>query len=435
MPTTRRSPTNILVLNSGSSSLKFTMFAMTNERVLARGIVERIGLNEPFLKYERHDGVSSKTQAPVSNHEEALELVCDKLVDPDIGVMKALTEVEAVGHRVVHGGENFHDSVIVTSEVKNNIRECSALAPLHNPPNLGGIEACEQVFAAIPNVAVFDTAFHHSMPASSYLYAIPYEYYEKYGIRKYGFHGTSHQFVSYATANLLGRPLGELKLITAHLGNGASITAVERGNVLDTSMGMTPLNGLVMGTRCGDIDPAVVLYLARRGMTPDAIDRLLNKCSGLLGVSGIGSGDMRDNVAAAEAGNMQAQRAIRMFVQRLVNYIGSYFTLLAGADAVVFTGGIGENSALIREQVVRKLACLGCHLDVAKNKATTGCPAVISTPDSTLQAIVMPTNEELMIARETVRLLTVPSKAIPAVDAAPVTTEDKSLRKASHDIA
>lgn len=405
-------PVNVLVLNSGSSSLKFTVYAMDKERFLARGIVERIGLNEPFLKYERFDGGTFKEQALVSNHAEALKLVCAKLVEPEVGVLKSLMDVEAIGHRVVHGGENFHDSVIVTNEVKNNIRECAALAPLHNPPNLDGIEACELVFNDIPNVAVFDTAFHHSMPASSYLYAIPYEYYEKYGIRKYGFHGTSHKFVSYATANLLNAPLGELKLITAHLGNGASITAVERGNVLDTSMGMTPLNGLVMGTRCGDIDPAVVLYLARRGMSPDAIDKLLNKCSGLLGVSGIGSGDMRDNISAAEAGNLQAQRGIRMFVQRLVSYIGAYFTLLNGADAVVFTGGIGENSAYIRDQTIRKLESLGCHLDPEKNKQALGIPTIISTPESKLKAIVMPTNEELMIARETVRLLSVPTKNI-----------------------
>ncbi|MEI6563732.1 MAG: acetate kinase [bacterium] len=409
---TLHGPKNVLVVNAGSSSLKFTMFAMANEKVLARGIVERIGLSEPFLKYERHDGKTFKEQALVSTHEEALKLVCAKLVDHDAGVLNSLMEVEAIGHRVVHGGENFYDSVIVTNEVKNNIRECFGLAPLHNPPNLGGIEACQIVFKGIPNVAVFDTAFHHSMPASSYLYAIPYEYYEKYGIRKYGFHGTSHKFVSYATASLLGAPLGELKLITAHLGNGASITAVERGNVLDTSMGMTPLNGLVMGTRCGDIDPAVVLYLARRGMSADAIDKLLNQCSGLLGVSGIGSGDMRDNLAAAEAGNLQARRAIRMFVQRLVSYIGSYYTLLNGADAVVFTGGIGENSATIREQVILKLECLGCYLDPVKNRQTFAAPAIISTPESTLKAIVMPTNEELMIARETVRLLIIPSKAI-----------------------
>ena len=407
-----RGPVNVLVVNAGSSSLKFTMFAMDQEKILAKGIVERIGLNEPFLKYERFDGTSFKEQAFVSNHAEALKLVCVKLVESDVGVLNSLMDVEAIGHRVVHGGENFHDSVIVTNEVKTNIQECAALAPLHNPPNLGGIEACQLVFEGIPNVAVFDTAFHHSMPASSYLYAIPYEYYEKYGIRKYGFHGTSHKFVSYATATLLNAPLGELKLITAHLGNGASITAVERGNVLDTSMGMTPLNGLVMGTRCGDIDPAVVLYLARRGMTPDAIDKLLNKCSGLLGVSGIGSGDMRDNIAAAEAGNLQAQRGIRMFVQRLVSYIGSYFTLLNGANAIVFTGGIGENSSYIREQTIRKLESLGCYLDPEKNNQAIGRPAIISTPESKLKAIVMPTNEELMIARETVRLLSVPDKSM-----------------------
>jgi len=403
----RHAPLNVLVINAGSSSLKFTMFSMDHEKVLARGIVERIGQNEPFLKYERHDGTVFKEQALISTHDEALRLICNRLIDQETGVLKSLDEVEAIGHRVVHGGETFHDSVIITDPVKHTIRECFGLAPLHNPPNLGAIEACERVFKNIPGVAVFDTAFHHGMPPSSYLYAIPYDYYMKYGIRKYGFHGTSHKFVAYATASLLGKPLAELKLITAHLGNGASITAVERGNVLDTSMGMTPLNGLVMGTRCGDIDPAVVLYLSRRGMTPDEIDKLLNKCSGLLGVSGIGSGDMRDNIAAAEGGNVQAQRAIRMFVQRLVSYIGSYHTILGGADAVVFTGGIGENSVAIREQVVERLACLGCILDPLKNMNAVGKPAIISTPESVLKAIVMPTNEELMIARETVRLLTI----------------------------
>jgi acetate kinase len=415
-PHSRHAPVHVLVVNAGSSSLKFTMFGMDTERVLARGIVERIGQNEPFLKYERHDGTVFKEQALLSTHDEALRLICNRLINPETGVLKSLAEVEAIGHRVVHGGETFHDSVIITDAVKHTIKECFGLAPLHNPPNLSAIEACERTFKDIPSVAVFDTAFHHGMPPSSYLYAIPYDYYTKYGIRKYGFHGTSHKFVSYAAANLIGKPLGELKLITAHLGNGASITAVECGNVLDTSMGMTPLNGLVMGTRCGDIDPAVVLYLSRRGMTPDEIDKLLNKCSGLLGVSGTGSGDMRDNIAAADAGNVQAQRAIRMFVQRLVSYIGSYFTILGGADAIVFTGGIGENSVAIREQVVDRLACLGCFLDPQKNQKAIGKPAIISTPSSTLKAIVMPTNEELMIARETVRLLTVPCTSSPGAN-------------------
>lgn len=409
---TRRVPIHVLVINAGSSSLKFTMFSMENERVLARGMVERIGQSDPFLKYERHDGTTVKEQAVISTHDEALRLVCNRLVNPETGVLKSLAEVEAIGHRVVHGGETFHDSVTITDAVKHTIRECFGLAPLHNPPNLGAIEACERVFSNVPAVAVFDTAFHHAMPPSSYLYAIPYDYYKKYGIRKYGFHGTSHKFVAYATATLIGKPLGELNLITAHLGNGASIAAIERGNVLDTSMGMTPLNGLVMGTRCGDIDPAVVLYLSRHGMSADEIDKLLNKGSGLLGVSGI-SGDMRDNLAAADGGNVQAQRAIRMFVHRLVSYIGAYHTILGGADAIIFTGGIGENSAAIREQVVARLACLGCFLDKPANAKAVGTPAIISTPPSTLKAIVMPTNEELMIARETVRLLSVPCTSSP----------------------
>lgn len=398
-------PMNVLVINAGSSSLKFTMFSMKGETIRAKGIVERIGLCEPCLRYERFDGQKLKEQEQITNHDEALRVVCEKLVDPKTGVLASLSEVEAIGHRVVHGGEKFHDSTVITQEVKNIIRDCATLAPLHNPPNLGGIEACERVFPGTPNVAVFDTAFHHSMPPSSYLYAIPYEFYEKYAIRKYGFHGTSHKFVAQATADFLGQPLTKLKLITCHLGNGASITAVERGKVLDTSMGMTPLNGLVMGTRCGDIDPAVVLYLVRQGMNADDIDKLLNKKSGLFGVAGIGSGDMRDIIAASEGGNEQAARALAMFVHRLVSYIGAYDTILDGADAVVFTGGIGENSAYIRERVISKLSCLGCFLDAEANGEFIGRAGVVSSAKSTLKALVLPTNEELMIARETARLL------------------------------
>ncbi|MEI7436539.1 MAG: acetate kinase [bacterium] len=405
-------PSNILVINSGSSSLKFTMYSMVREQVLAKGIVERIGQGRPVMKYERiADGLVFKKPVQAATHDEALRLVCDHLVDPGTGVLRKLTEVDAIGHRVVHGRDVFHDSVIVNAQVKETIRECFSIAPLHNPANLGGIEACERVFPGVSNIAVFDTAFHHTMPPWTYLYAIPYEYYEKYGIRKYGFHGTSHKFVSQATAHYLQRPIGELRLITAHLGNGASITAVDRGNVLDTSMGMTALNGLIMGTRSGDIDPAVVLHLVRNGMSADQIDNLLNKQSGLLGLSGIGSGDMRDNIAAAEEGNLQARRAIRMFVHRLVSYIGSYFTILGGADALVFTGGVGENSAYIRALVLRQLACLNCFPDETANQSAIGTPATISTPESRMHAIVMPTNEELMIARETVRLLTVPGVA------------------------
>ena len=398
-------PKNVLVVNAGSSSLKFTMFRTDEEKMLAKGIVERIGLCETALKYERFDGKTLEGQVSVADHDGALRVVCEKLVDKKIGVLKKLSEVEAIGHRVVHGGEKFHDSTRVSKEVKQIIQQCAELAPLHNPPNLGGIEACERVFGSVPNVAVFDTAFHHSMPPSSYLYAIPYEYYEKYGIRKYGFHGTSHKFVAQATADFLGKPLSDLKLITCHLGNGASITAVARGKVVDTSMGMTPLSGLVMGTRCGDIDPGVVLYLVRQGLAADDIDKLLNKKSGLLGVAGLNSSDMRDIIQAADGGNDQAQRALWMFVHRLVSYIGAYYTILDGADAVVFTGGIGENSAYIRARVVAKLICLGCILDDAVNHDVLARAAIISTPESRLKAIVMPTNEELMIARETVRVL------------------------------
>lgn len=399
-------PSNVLVVNAGSSSLKFTMYSMRGEAIRAKGIVERIGLADPGLLYERFDGKKLKEKVAVKNHDEALRVICDKLVDPAVGVLANLGEVEAIGHRVVHGGEKFRDSVRITDEVKRIIREMATLAPLHNPPNLGGIEACERVFGDIPNVAVFDTAFHQSMLPSSYLYAIPYEYYEKYGVRKYGFHGTSHKFVAQATSAFLRKPMARLKLITCHLGNGCSIAAIDRGKVIDTSMGMTPLNGLVMGTRCGDIDPAVILYLVRQGMSADDIDKMLNKKSGLLGVAGIGSGDMRDIIAAAEGDNDQAKRALFMFFHRLVSYIGAYETILDGADAVVFTGGIGENSAYIRERVVSRLGCLGCFLDKEVNRSVVGRTAVISTAESILKAVVVPTNEELMIARETVRLLT-----------------------------
>jgi len=394
----------VLVINCGSSSLKFTMFRMANEKVLARGIVERIGLDGPFLKYHRYDGRSVNEQVDVSDHDDALRIVCAKLVDSEVGVLESLEEVEAIGHRVVHGGEKFTESTLVTPEVKEIIRECIPLAPLHNPANLGGIEACERVFPGVPNVAVFDTAFHQTMPPESYLFAIPYELYEKEQIRRYGFHGTSHKYVAQATADFLGRKIEDLKIITCHLGNGSSITAVDRGRVYETSMGMTPLMGLVMGTRCGDIDPGVVLHLIEKGHSVEDVDALLNKKSGLLGLAGIGSSDMRDVLEAAESGNRRAQLALDVFVHRLVAYIGAYFTLLGGADVIVFTAGIGENSSEIRERVLRRLDVLGCHLDQERN-AVAGEPAVISTPDSTLVAVAMPTNEELMIGRDTVAVI------------------------------
>ena len=394
----------VLVINAGSSSLKFTMYRMSGEQMLAKGMIERIGMEKPQLKYERHDGLKINELVAVGNHDDALRLVCEKLVDPNCGVLRSLADVQAIGHRVVHGGEKCHDSVRVTETIAENIRECFALAPLHNPPNLGAIEACERVFPGVANVAVFDTAFHSTMPAESYLFAIPYEYYTKLGIRKYGFHGTSHKYVTYATADFLGKPVYSLRLITCHLGNGCSVAAVNSGNVLDTSMGMSPLMGLVMGTRCGDIDPAVVLHLIKQGMTADEVDAMLNKKSGLLGVAGLGTSDMRDIISAVESGHTRAKQALEMFIHRLVFYIGAYHTLLGGADAVVFTGGIGENSAYIRGRIIPRLNAIGCHLDSEKNQVM-GKAAIVSTADSAVQAIVMPTNEELMIARETVRVI------------------------------
>jgi len=396
---------NVLVLNSGSSSLKFMVFQMGNKsKMLVRGIVERIGSNGPHLTYKREDGLTVSEDAPIETHDDAIVLLCKKLVDPNCGVFKELSEVNAIGHRIVHGGEEIHDACLITNEVKACIEKYTPLAPLHNPANLTGVLACEKAFPGVPNVGVFDTAFHHSMPPSSYLYAIPYEYYTKYGIRKYGFHGTSHKYVAEQSAKYLRNRLTDLRLITCHLGNGSSVTAIDRGNVIDTSMGMTPLPGLVMGTRCGDIDPAIVLYLANQGMSAEEINQLLNKKSGLLGVAGIGSSDMRDIIEAAEEGNERADRAIRMFLQRIEFYIGSYHTILHGAHAIVFTGGIGENSVYIRRRIVKRLKALGCHIDEEKNKIT-GEAGIISDDRSIVKAMVMPTNEELMIAQETIRIL------------------------------
>ncbi len=395
----------ILVLNAGSSSLKFTLFDMDTEEVLARGQVERIGLTEPRLKYTRPDGIGIEQKSKVSSYEDALELICGKLTDKDIGVIDSLEEVAAIGHRVVHGGEQITKPAVIDDHVKDIIKDCFSLAPLHNPPNLAGIEACEKRFRDVQNVAVFDTAFHQTMPPEAYLYAVPYELYTKFGIRRYGFHGTSHNFVARATAKLLGTPFKQLKLITFHLGNGCSVAAVNNGMVLDTSMGMTPLEGLVMGTRCGDMDPAVVIRLFDLGMTADEIDRLLNKQSGLLGVSGIGSSDMRDIIASAEAGDKQALRAVKMFVRRIVKYTGAYHALLNGADAVVFTGGIGEGSAYIRSAVIERIAALGIRLDEERNNTCICREGIISSDESSLKAVVMPTNEELMIARETLAIM------------------------------
>ena len=398
----------ILVINSGSSSLKFTLFEMENgsNTVIASGLVERVGTPTPNLIIKRPDGFKfEESPEGVKNHSDGLRAVCAKLVDPQIGVLKSLSEVKAIGHRVLHGGEKVTAPVKVDEAVKDIIRDCIPLGPLHNPANLSGIEACEEIFAGVPNVAVFDTQFHQTMPPEAYLYAIPMDFYKKYGIRKYGFHGTSHRFVTLSTAEFLGKKPEDITIITCHLGNGCSMAAVKNGKVIDTTMGLTPLEGLMMGTRSGDMDPAAVLRMVEVGNTAKEVDTILNKKSGLLAVGGIGSGDMRDIVNAADSGNKDAALALKMFIRRIVKYIGSYYVLLGGADAIVFTGGIGEHSIPERKAILDGIACLGIKCDDAKNKDCFGKAGVISTDDSAWKAIVMPTNEELMIALETVKTL------------------------------
>ena len=398
----------ILVINSGSSSLKFTLFEMEggSNTVIASGLVERVGTPTPNLIIKRPDGFKfEESPEGVKNHSDGLRAVCAKLVDPQIGVLKSLSEVKAIGHRVLHGGEKVTAPVKVDEAVKDIIRECIPLGPLHNPANLSGIEACEEIFAGVPNVAVFDTQFHQTMPPEAYLYAIPMDFYKKYGIRKYGFHGTSHRFVTLSTAEFLGKKPEDITIITCHLGNGCSMAAVKNGKVIDTTMGLTPLEGLMMGTRSGDMDPAAVLRMVQVGNTAQDVDTILNKKSGLLAIGGIGSGDMRDIVNAADSGNKDAALALKMFIRRIVKYIGSYYVLLGGADAIVFTGGIGEHSIPERKAILDGIACLGIKCDDAKNKDCFGKAGVISTDDSSWKAIVMPTNEELMIALETVKTL------------------------------
>lgn len=397
----------ILVVNAGSSSLKYTLFNMEGGKneVLANGQVERIGSDTPNLIYKRPDGFKKEVPLHITNHGEALSEVRKMLVDPEVGVIKSLSEVSAIGHRVLHGGEKVTQPVKITPEVKDIIRECFPLGPLHNPANLTGIEACEKDFPGVPNVGVFDTQFHQTMPPEAYLYAIPYDYYKKYGIRKYGFHGTSHHYVTLSSAEFLGKKLEDTTIITCHLGNGCSMAAVKNGKVIDTTMGLTPLEGLMMGTRSGDLDPAAVLRLIELGHSREEVDKILNKQSGLYGIGGINSGDMRDMMNAAADGNAQAELAIKMFVRRVIKYIGAYYVLLGGADALVFTGGIGEYSLPIRQRIMKGLSALNIRIDNEKNNHCFGKKGVISTDDSAWKAIVMPTNEELMIALSTMRVL------------------------------
>lgn len=391
----------ILVINCGSSSLKYQLFDIATRSRLAKGIVERIGeAGKARHRYEADSrSVSIEVDAP--NHDIALRSMVGQLTDKEHGAIRDISEVEAVGHRVVHGGEAFREATEITEDVIAAIEEQASLAPLHNPPNLAGIRAARRVFQNVPHVAVFDTAFHSTMPPHAYLYAVPYELYEKYHVRRYGFHGTSHRFVARRAAEMLSRPFSDFSAVTCHLGNGCSITAVKDGKSVDTSMGLTPLEGLMMGTRCGDIDPALGFFLAREaGMRYEDLDSLFNKKSGLLGVSGL-SNDVRTLMQVASRGHERARLALRMFAYRVKKYIGAYLAVLDGADAVVFTGGIGENASPIREEICERLDRLGVKLDLRRNAAAHGVEAVVSTDDSPVKVLVVPTNEELEIAIET----------------------------------
>ena len=394
----------ILVLNCGSSSLKYQLFDMENESVLAKGICERIGMEGSILthKPEGKDKFVNETAMP--NHQVAVQLVLDALVDEVHGVISNVDEIGAVGHRVLHAGQKYSESIIVNEDVKKVIRECFDLGPLHNPANLIGIEACEKAVPGKPQVAVFDTAFHQTMPPKAYMYALPYEYYEKYDIRKYGFHGTSHAFVSKAAAEFAGLDINNSKIIVCHLGNGSSISAVLNGKCIDTSMGLTPLEGLAMGTRSGDVDPAAAQFVANKeGKDINEMLDILNKKSGMLGLSGVSS-DFRDLWAAAEEGNERAQMALDVFCYRVAKYIGSYITAMNGVDAIAFTAGVGENDNLVRKEVLSYLGYMGIEMDEAANNVR-GDERYISTPDSKVKVMVIPTNEELKIARETKELV------------------------------
>ena len=394
---------NVLVINCGSSSLKFQLINSESEAVLAKGLCERIGI-DGRLTYQPAGGEKNVSEKAMPTHTEAIQFVIDALTDADTGVVKSLDEIGAVGHRVVHGGEKFAKSVVVTPEVKAAIAECNDLAPLHNPANLVGIEACESLMPGTPQVVVFDTAFHQTMPEKAYMYGLPYEYYEKYKVRRYGFHGTSHSFVSKRVAEIVGKPYNATKTIVCHLGNGASVSAVLNGESVDTSMGLTPLEGLVMGTRSGDIDPAIMEFIAKKeNLDIAGIMNVLNKKSGVEGVSGVSS-DFRDLEAAAKAGNKRAELAIDVFAYRVAKYVGAYTAAMNGVDNIVFTAGIGENCALVRTKVCSYLGYLGITIDEEAN-GKRGEEIVISTPDSKVKVLVVPTNEELAIARETVALV------------------------------
>jgi acetate kinase len=390
----------IIAINAGSSSLKFQLFDMPSEKVLTKGLVERIGIKDSVFTISVN-GEDQTEVKDIPDHAVAVKMLLSKLTD--LGIIQSLNEIEGIGHRVVHGGETFNDSAIITDETLNQIEELSELAPLHNPANVVGIKAFKEVLPNVTAVAVFDTAFHQTMPEQSFLYSLPYEYYEKFGIRKYGFHGTSHKYVSERAAELLGRPVEHLRLISCHLGNGASIAAIEGGKSIDTSMGFTPLAGVAMGTRSGNIDPALIPFIMdKTGNSADEVLDILNKKSGILGLSGISS-DLRDNIQAEKEGNERAKMALEVFASRIHKYIGSYAARMSGVDAIIFTAGIGENSIEIRERVLRGLEFMGIYWDPTLNKVR-GKEAFISYPHSPVKVLIIPTNEEVMIARDVVRL-------------------------------
>lgn len=394
----------VLVLNCGSSSLKYQLINMEDESVLAKGLVERIGLGGAVLTHRPSHKEKKVIMNEIPDHSVAIQMVLDALVDPEHGVIKSMQEINAVGHRVAQGGSLFPHSTLIDAKTKEGIKSLFNIAPLHNPPAYLGIEAAEKVLPGVPMVAVFDTSFHQTMPPEAYMYSLPYELYEKYGLRKYGFHGTSHKYVAQRAAQIIGKPLEELKVITCHLGNGASITAINGGKSVDTSMGFTPLEGLTMGTRCGDLDPAIVTFLEEQeGLSFTEVNELLNKKSGVLGISGVSS-DFRDIEEAAKQGNKRAQLALDVFVHDVKKYIGSYAAILNGLDVLVFTAGLGENSIEMREKICENMDFLGIKIDPEKNKVR-GVEAEVQAVDSRARILVIPTNEELVIARDTLEIV------------------------------
>lgn len=391
----------ILVLNCGSSSVKYKLIDTDTDKTLAEGGVEKIGLADGFLKFKRPDGSKEITELGLTDHKGAVQAILNNLTDPVVGCIKSYDEIDAVGHRVVHGAEKFNKSVLITDEVIQQVKDCHNLAPLHNPANITGIEAITALMPDVPQVGVFDTAFHQTMPAKSYMYALPYRFYKEDGVRRYGFHGTSHRYVSARACEFLGLDAATQKVITCHIGNGGSITAVLNGKSVDTSMGLTPTEGLMMGTRVGDVDPGALTYLMKRhNMTVDDLQRVINKESGMAGVSEISS-DMREIENAVNAGNERAKMALDMYEQRIIKYVGAYAAEMGGVDVIVFTGGVGENQTGVRENVCAPLAFMGVEIDTALNARTRGTETEISTPASKVRVVVIPTDEELMIARDT----------------------------------